>query len=332
MDTLFPRRHGTAIKNQAWTGYGVAALLLLSGCLLFVAGVFKAIPEPGRPLLIGAVPALAYEPLNLGHAVGDWPHDVSLLEARSAPALMEAVSAGSLDGGALSMDEVMRLEAAGRPMAVLAILNISRGADVVLARSADTPRAPWPNARVGVEVDGTGAFVLHRFLEHYGVATGSVHIIPVAAGEHATAFTRQRLDFLVSYEPLVSRLEKAGAVRVFDSAAMGNEVMGVLAVRRDRMEGQKGALRSLLQVWYQGLGLLKGGQEVWLDRVAIRHGITQERLRHVLSSLDFPDSANSRNLMLSDVSATESACIWLQQSGEATGDLEPLLDPSYLPQ
>jgi NitT/TauT family transport system substrate-binding protein len=319
------------MERQARTGYGVAALLLLSGCALLAGGIFKVVPEPERPLLVGTNLWLGYEPFHLARAAGHLPEDVTLVEARSSPALMEAVSAGSLDGAALTMDEVMRLEAAGRPMAVLAVLDISHGADAVLARSPDVTRAPLIGKRIGVEMEGVGAFVLHRFLERQGVLPSQVQVVPVAAGDHQDAFAKHDLDYLVSYEPLVGRLEGQGAVRVFDSAAMAGEVVDVLAVRRDRLSGRDNTLRRLLSAWYHGVGLLKEGSPDAWDRVTRRQGITPEQLARVLSGLEFPDSAGSRDMLVPGTPALEPVRRWLHATGEVAGPVDPLLDPSYLP-
>jgi NitT/TauT family transport system substrate-binding protein len=319
------------MERQARTGYGVATLLLLLGCALLAGGTLKVVPEPERPLLIGTNLWLGYEPFHLARAAGHLPDDVTLVEARSSPALMEALSDGSLDGAALTMDEVMRLEAAGRPMAVVAVLDISQGADAVMARSAEVAKTPLAGKRIGVETEGVGAFVLHRFLEHRGVLPTQVQVIHVAASDHMEAFASHNLDYLVSYEPLVGRMQGQGAVSVFDSAAMPCEVVDVLAIRRDRLPGRDDALRRLLAAWYHGVALLTGGQPEWRDRVARRQGLTPEQLARVLSGLDFPDSAGSRALLVPAMPALEAVRRWLHATGEVTVAIDPLLDPTYLP-
>lgn len=319
------------MERQARTGYGVATLLLLLGCVLLAGGTLKVVPEPERPLLIGTNLWLGYEPFHLARAAGHLPEDVTLVEARSSPALMEALSDGSLDGAALTMDEVMRLEAAGRPMAVVAVLDISQGADAVMARSAEVAKTPLAGKRIGVETEGVGAFVLHRFLDHRGVSPTQVQVIHVAASDHMEAFASHNLDYLVSYEPLVGRMQGQGAVRVFDSAAMPCEVVDVLAIRRDRLPGRDDALRRLLAAWYHGVALLTGGQPEWRDRLARRQGLTPEQLARVLSGLDFPDSAGSRALLVPGMPALEAVRRWLHATGEVTVAIDPLLDPTYLP-
>lgn len=320
------------MERQARTGYGVAALLILSGCALFVAGAGRIVPAPARPLAIGTNLWIGYEPFHLARATGTLPADVTLVEARSSPSLMEAVASGSLDGAALTLDEVMRLEAAGLSMVVLAVLDVSSGADVVLARDAAVKARGPANARIGVETEGVGAFVLYRFLEKQGLTLGQVRVQPVPVGDHADALRRLDLDYIVSYEPMVSHLEQTGAVRVFDSTDMAGEVVDVLAVRRDRMAGRQETLRRLLGAWYGGVDSMVRGDTASMQRVSQRQNLSLARVRQVMSRLDFPSPATGRAMLSPQSNAVAQAKRWLVASGEVGRAPEPTLDPSYLPE
>lgn len=320
------------MERQARTGYGVATLLILSGCALFAAGAKHIVPGPARPLAIGTNLWIGYEPFHLARAAGSLPADVTLVEARSSPSLMDAVASGSLDGAALTLDEVMRLQAAGMPMVVLAVLDVSNGADVVLARNAAVKARGPAGARIGVEAEGVGSFVLYRFLEKHGLTMGQVQIESVPVGDHADALNRMELDYIVCYEPLVSHLEQAGAVRVFDSADMPGEVVDVLAVRRDRLAGREATLRRLLTAWYQGVNRMVRDDGPSLQRVSQRQGLPEVRVRQVLARLDFPNAAKGRAMLSPQSHAVAQAQRWLVASGEVGRAPEPVLDPSYLPE
>lgn len=321
------------MERQTRNGYGVAALLFLSGCLIFLAGAMGIVKAPERPLHIGTNLWIGYEPFHLARASGLLSDDLTLVEARSSPSLMTALVAGTLDGAALTLDEVLRLEAAGQPMAIVMVLDISNGADAVLARDATTAKAPIKGRRIGVEMDGVGAYMLHRFLTLRGLTRQDVTIVPVPATDHVGAFDRYNLDFLVSYEPLVSRLAGSGAVRVFDSGSMPQEIIDVLAIRRDRIDGHRQALRSLAKVWYQGVDLLRDPNGTALERVAWRQGLPVESVKQVLERLDFPGVARGRAILSGGgTPAVASMASWLRAEGAIrevpTG---PVLDPSLLP-
>ncbi|MFY8093113.1 MAG: ABC transporter substrate-binding protein [Niveispirillum sp.] len=320
------------MERQARTGYIVAALLILSGGVLFAAGAKHVVPAPARPLAIGTNLWIGYEPFHLARAAGTLPADVTLVEARSSPSLMEAVASGSLDGAALTLDEVMRLEAAGLSMVILAVLDVSNGADVVLARDAAAKARGPAGARIGVEAEGVGALVLYRFLEKQGLTLGQVRVYSVPVGDHADALHRLDLDYIVCYEPLVSHLEQAGAVRVFDSADMPGEVVDVLAVRRDRMAGRDATLRRLLAAWYGGVDQMMRGDRAALYRVSQRQDLTEARVRQVLARLEFPNPAAGRSMLSPRSHAMMQAQRWLVASGEVGRAPEPTLDPSYLPE
>lgn len=319
------------MERQARAGYGVSILLILLGCALFAAGAASMVPLPKRPLLIGTNLWIGYEPFHLIRAEGGLPQDVTLVEARSSPSLMEAVAAGSLDGAALTLDEVLRLEAAGQPMVVLAVLDVSHGADVILARSREVLARGPAGARIGVETEGVGAFVLHRFLEYQGLSPAQVQILPVPVGDHADAMARLALDYIVSYEPLVSRLEMTGAIRVFDSAQMPGDVIDVLAIRRDRVAGRDATLRRLLSAWYRGVAMLSHGEAAWMQRVSRRQGLPEMRVREVMMRLVFPDPEGSRALLAPGNAVVPRMQRWLMATDGIGSVPEPRLDLSLLP-
>lgn len=322
------------MERQTRTGYGVAALLFLSGCLIFLAGAIGVLKPPERPLHIGTNLWIGYEPFHLAKADGLLPDNVTLVEARSSSSLMTALVAGSLDGAALTLDEVLRLEAAGQPMAIVTVLDISNGADAVLARSAEMARTPLKGRRIGVETDGVGAYVLHRFLAHHGLTRGDVVIVPVPATDHIGAFARYDLDFLVSYEPFLSRLAGSGAVTVFDSTAMPQEIVDVLAVRRDRLDGHRDSLKALTRSWYDGVRRLRDPDGPVLDRVARRQGLPVETVKRILERLDFPGVARGRAILAGGgMVAMGNMAAWLRGEGAIGGAPSfPVLDASLLPQ
>lgn len=321
------------MERQTRTGYGVAALLFLSGCLIFLAGAIGVVTPPERPLHIGTNLWIGYEPFHLAKAAGVLPDNVTLVEARSSPSLMTAVVAGTLDGAALTLDEVLRLEAAGQPMAIVTVLDISNGADAVLARNADVAKAPLKGRRVGVETDGVGAFVLHRFLARRGLSRDDVIIVPVPATDHPGAFAHYDLDYLVSYEPFLSRMAGGGAVTVFDSAAMPQEIIDVLAVRRDRLDGHRDSLKALARAWYDGVRMLRQSDGRMLDRVAWRQGLPVENVARILDRLDFPEVARGRTILSGNgLVAMGNMAAWLRAEGTIAGEPSlPVLDPSFLP-
>jgi len=322
------------MERQTRTGYGVAALLFLVGCSLLIAGVGRIIETPEEPLRIGTNLWIGYEPLHQARSDGELPGNVVLVESRSSPALMEAMLTNNLDGAALTLDEVMRLQAAGLPMVVTLILDISDGADAIVARSKAAPAVPLPGSRIGVEMDGVGAYFLYRFLEIKGVNADAVTIVPIPATEHVTAFDKNNLDYLVTYEPLVSQLVESGAKKIFDSSSTPREIVDVLAFRRDRIGNHSDTIRAISLGWFKGVAALKSMEAAALSRVARRQGLNTQSIKLLLTNLEFPNLDQNRGLLAGSGSGLSLMPLekWLSQenSGKDIGTM-PAFNPTLLP-
>ncbi|WP_089415559.1 type 2 periplasmic-binding domain-containing protein [Vitreoscilla filiformis] len=116
------------------------------------------------PLRIGAHPWPGYELLYLARQRGQLdPQQVRLIEFPSASASLRALAVRSIEGAALTLDEVLLARSRGIDLTVVAVLNESRGADVVLVQPGLQAPGALHGKRIGVESSATGALMLDAF-------------------------------------------------------------------------------------------------------------------------------------------------------------------------
>ncbi len=151
MNQAFTRRHFLGLIAGGGT---FAAAAALGGCSF------------GEPLLrLGAQPWPGYELLYLAREKGWLDGDaIRLVEMPSASDSIQALFAGALEGAALTLDEVLSVSAAGLSLKVVAVLDVSLGADVLLAQPRFRTLAELKGRRVGVENSATGALMLEGAL------------------------------------------------------------------------------------------------------------------------------------------------------------------------
>lgn len=322
------------MNRETRLGYLTAILLATLGAGLLLAGALEVAGRPQRPLHIGTNLWIGYEPLHLAQASGDLPDTVTLLAAQSTPPVMEAVRQGALDGATFTLDEVMRLEAAGVPMAVVLVLDISHGADMVLARPGLNPASPLTGVRVGVEAGAVGAYMLHRFLAHSNLSVKDVTLVELSATDHPHAFRHHDLDLLVTYEPWAARLRQAGAVPLFDSTAIPGEIVDVLAIRQDRLRDHRASIGALVRSWYDGVHLLKSADGLWTDHTVRRQGLPRSEIDLILNRLQFPDVDRNRDLLSKSAGGLPLTMMeqWLDAEGvKGDASIKPTLLPDFLP-
>lgn len=293
---------------------------------------------PGSELVIASHVWPGYELMFLARQEG-WitAQEVRLHETASASASLEALAAGRVAGAALTLDEVLLARARGMRLSVVLIFNISNGADVVLGRADVRDLADLRGARIGVEMSALGALVLHEVLIAAGILRSEVEIIPASADQHVELWGSGRADALITYEPIASRLEATGAVRLFDSRAMPDTVFDVLAVRPEPAARHRDELRALLTGHFRALRHLRHNPLDAAYRMAGRLALTGPQTLDIFHRLELPDLAKNRLYLGADRDRLEAAARKLSRVMVDAGllarddDLKMLTDDRYLP-
>ena len=111
-----------------------ARLLALVLAALFVA----ACSAPGTPLRVGSNVWPGYEFLYLAREKGLYDESIRLVELASASDVMDALRAGDIEAGALTLDETITLASEGVDLVVVLVFDISAGADVLMTKPSIT--------------------------------------------------------------------------------------------------------------------------------------------------------------------------------------------------
>lgn len=243
-DLQFP----PTVRRQWLRGAAAVGLAALGG-----AGCSSA---PPPPLRIGAHPWPGYALMFLAHERGLVPPDaLRLVEVPTAPASLRALAAGTLEGAGLTLDEVLSARARGLMLRVVAVIDVSHGADVVLASPDITSLAALRGRRVGVEQSATGALMLDAALAAGGLTPADVRLVPLAFDEHASALRGSKVDAVVTFDPARSQLLADGARMLFSSAQVPGLVVDVLAVRPEAVHSHAAHLQSLVAGMLQARSL-----------------------------------------------------------------------------
>ena len=308
------REQGSKRKGRRYgIGQLVSVVVLTAGILLLAAGSFGTVFLAQPTLRLGTNLWIGYQPLPIARDANRLSDRIVLMESRSASTVMEAMRIGTIDAAAVTLDEAVRIANAGIPLSIALVLDISNGADVVLARTPQIAEAGPRGRRIGVETEAVGAYLLRRWLDRLGIPLSEIEVVDVPAAVHHRAFADPGVDFLVTFEPLASSDFARTAVRVFDSSRIPGEIVDVLAVRQDRMEEQRENLRKAVDAWFEGLKILEHDPTAGIERMARHQDVGTDEVRRMLGGLRFPDRAeNLRILRQGDLRhSVESIRNWL---------------------
>lgn len=283
------------------------------------------------PLRIASHVWPGYEFMFMARNMGWLPPDqIHLSETPAATDSIHALNARLVDGAALTLDEVLRVRAGGVPLTVVAVFDISAGADVLLARPAIPRLQDLAGKTVAVEHSALGAFMLSNALHAAGLAPQAVNVVHATVDQHERVWAEGRVDAIVSYPPYSDRLEKTGAVRLFDSRSLPDGILDVLAVNPQALSEQKEALQLLVDAHFRALQHFRNNPRDATYRLGARLSMPAGEVMRTYRGLALPDRDENRRLLGGPRPALRSTAQHLSRTMVEAGLLDALDDLSGL--
>jgi len=307
---------------------------------LSIAAGLSAAGLPGcsdsGPLRFGIHPWIGYEPLYLADDFNWLPETVALVPGTSAKDSMNGLLSGALDGAALTLDETIRLAAKGLELVVVAVADVSSGADVLMVRPSITDLPGLKEQRIAVDLNGVSGILLFKILEVAGLASNDVEKVDLPVSQHVQAWSRGEVDACVCYEPTASLIENAGGVRLFDSSQVPETIFDVLVVTREAADRNSHAVRDLVSGHFTGLQHLVRSMHDSVYRIATRQGVSPEEVQAALATVMLPDlAANQRYLRtegsIDAMARSLSSLMMAEEMIEQNPAIQRLSDSSFLP-
>ena len=201
-------------------------------CLIFLFGLLHACSgENQQPIRIASNVWPGYEMIFLAREKGFFNEkNIRLVEVPSATVCIQALEAGNVEGAMLTLDEVLTARATGLDLVIVAVLDVSLGADVLLVKPDIKNLAQLKGKRIGVEQSAVGAVMLDAALAEAKLNVKDVQIVYLTVNQHEKAYGENKVDALVSFEPVSSKLLSAGAIKLYDSSRIPGRIVDVLAV------------------------------------------------------------------------------------------------------
>lgn len=269
-----------------WLGAFALPAAGLGGC---------AAPQP--PVRAGSIVFPGYEMVFLARELGLLDEQqVRLIEMPSNTDTLRALASGQLEAANLTLDECISARAEGLDLRVLAVLDISAGADAVYSRRPMT-LAQLAGKRIAVEDSAVGATVLGALLEAAELRPDQIVKVPTVLPSTGRDFLGGRADVVITAEPWASQIEAAGGHRLFDSTRMPGRIVDVMVARAQAVREQPAALRHLVHAHFSGLAHWRGQPADAAQRLAPRLELAPGQVAGAFRGLDLPDRQANLELM-----------------------------------
>ena len=214
-----------AKKRQLWIVAGIILVLILSACGSSTSGGGSSSSGSGKialKIMVGGLSKQIYLPNELTQRLGYFAAqglDVTLIDEASGQSSENEVLAGQVEAGSGSYNHTIELQAAGKNMEAVVLLNIAPGeAEIVSAKAASHIHSvsDLKGKYLGVTELGSGTQTLTTALLHNaGISPDQVHFVPVGAGDTFIAALQQgKIDAGMTTEPTISRILSSGVGKV----------------------------------------------------------------------------------------------------------------------
>lgn len=288
---------------------------------------FGCVAEPS-PLNIGTNIWPGYEPLYLAREQRLFTEQqIHMVEYTSASQVLNAYRNGIIDAAALTLDEVFSLQAEGLDPRIVLVLDISTGGDAILGRPGFSNFKQLRGKRVGVENSALGAYFLSRALELNSMNEQDIHIIPIEHHQHHAYFNSNKVDAVVSFEPVRSTLLQEGATVLFDSSMLANEIVDVLVVDGKTYDRHRDQLDLLEGAWYQAIKQVKSRDPVAMEIINRRLQLQPASLIKAFDGLLLPEQKLNQQLLGGPqpglLATTEKLAEVMQSKQLVSGNLNP---------
>lgn len=266
----------------------VFACLLLSACSF----------EHDQPFRVGSNIWAGYEPLYLARSLGEYDDSgIKLVELANASEVIQALRNGNLEAAALTLDEVLTIVQDGYDLKVIAVLDFSRGGDVLLARPDIGAVGELKGRRIGVENTAVGAIMLDAALQEAELMMSDVTMVALTLDEHLAAFTSGSVDAIVTFEPVRTQVMAAGGRPLFDSTAIPDRIVDVLVVAAAAVEKNNNRIKRLLEGYFHALRYLQENPQQATTMIAQRMAVPTEAVPAMYDGIYQPSAAENRVLL-----------------------------------
>ena len=302
-------------------------LLVLSGCG----------DKPVEPLVFGAIAWPGYEPAYVARELGFLDERrIHLAEFTNSTEVLRALRNGRLHIAGLTLDEALGLRQSVPDLRIFMAVDVSNGADVLMARRGINNLGQLKGKRIGVEKTALGAYFLSLILRAAHLSASEVHIVSLPLDEQVQSYRAGMLDAVVTFGLVRGQLTKLGAVALFDSTKVPGKIVDTLVVREADASRHRQHLLAFTKAWFRALRVIQSEPARVYPMMARHERVSVEELEETTHGLELLDQRGNMRQFTGNPPELLRTSMEIQrimnESGLAVGsdDLTSLIDSSIV--
>lgn len=228
--------------------------------------------------------------------------DVEVINFNTDADLNAALAAGQVQCGNIATHTAMAFAAAGLPIKIIALLDVSMTADAMITDGSIASVADLKGKQVAFEEGTTSHILLNYALAQNGMTLDDVQKVPMPASDAGSALIAGKVPVAVTYEPyLTLAMQQNAKVKMLYSAGENPGLISdVFVVREDFLAEKPGQALALLKAWDASLADYKadtaGGRAIISEAV----GAKPEELATAFDGVTYYSIAENKTQLTGD--------------------------------
>ncbi|MFP5505365.1 MAG: ABC transporter substrate-binding protein, partial [Gammaproteobacteria bacterium] len=211
--------------------------------------------------------------------------DIKLVDYQTPAEMVRAYRYGLLDGIFVTTQFILDRRMLPEDTRIVYVIDSSSGGDSLVAQPGIRHLHELEGRRVGIEAGPLGGYMLQRACEAAGLERHEIELVYVDTPDQETAFRQGRVDAVITYEPTRSLLLKHGAVELFSSRQIPNEILDVLLVSTEVLATRERELRAFVAALSLARDALDTADESALQPLAQRQGLSVAEFKEALAGM-----------------------------------------------
>lgn len=207
----------------------------------------------------------------------------------AGPPMNESFAAGQQDIGILGDTPAIIGKAAGIDTRIVGITASGPRSLAVIVPTKSNIRSPkdLKGKKVAVVKGSYAHHLLVLTLQKGGLTTNDIEFINLSQADIATAITNGNIDAAAVWEPLITRLESQGAVRVLADGSGTKKGVLVIVATSDFVTKNREQAKAFLRAYRRGANFIRENPKEAARLTAADFNLPSEQLVKVLAKLDF---------------------------------------------
>ncbi|KAF0219120.1 MAG: sulfonate transport system substrate-binding [Geobacteraceae bacterium] len=207
----------------------------------------------------------------------------------AGPPMNESFAAGQQDIGILGDTPAIIGKAAGIDTRIIGITASGPRSLAVIVPTKSGIKSPreLKGKKVGVVKGSYAHHLLVLVLQKGGLTTNDIELINLSQADIATAITSGNIDAAAVWEPLITKLESQGAVRVLADGTGIKKGVLVIVASNDFVTRNREQTKAFIRAYQRGAKFIKANPKEAARLTAADFNLPPEQLVKVLAKLDF---------------------------------------------